>query len=81
MGLVGSFHHAYSHRGWSVSSTGIYYPDFGDSLANCGIFFIGVHKGTTEDASNVRIKTSCQLPVKSLISYTYKPFNSQQYTV
>ncbi len=81
MGLVDGFCHAHSCTGWSVLSTDIYYPDFGDSLANFGTFFIGIHKVTTENASHVSIKTPPQLSLKSLISYTHKPFNSQQYTV
>ena len=65
LGLAGGFCRACYYTGLSVASTEIYYPDFGDSLANSGTFLIGVHKGTTGDASHVRIQTPPQLPQAS----------------
>ena len=53
--LAQNFQRSIKRAGWIVSSTSIYYPDLGDSVADKGLFFVGIHKGATNDHAPIRI--------------------------
>ena len=55
MVLASSFRRAVQRTGWIMSTTDAYFPDAGDTLADSGTFFIGIHKGSTADHNPVNV--------------------------
>ena len=45
--LAAGFRRAIQRTGLVVSVTGDYYPSMGDTVADSGMFYLGIHKGAS----------------------------------
>ena len=72
---VEQFVRSVARSGWVVSRQGVYYPDFGDSIADQGTFLIGIHRTTTAKPAAIRLPTPPATPSKRLADHIYLPFN------
>ena len=79
--LAAGFRRAIQRTGWVVSVTDIYYPDMGDAVADSGMFFLGIHKGASENKSPINVTFPPASQPKSLASFVYAPFNKREHAV
>ena len=63
MAMVRSFRKSIERTGWHVTTTDIYYPDVGGSLADSGTFLVGFHSLILKIQTTI---TSSTLEVRSL---------------
>ena len=81
MTLAAGFCHAIQRTGWVVSTTDVYYPGMVDTVADSGMFFLGIHKGASEDQSPINVTFPSASQPKSLASCVYAPFNKREHAV
>ena len=79
--LVKGFNRALRRTGWIISLTDVYYPDFGDSVADSGVFLMGTHKGASSIHTELNITTPPAIRPLDLSSFVYRPFNSKEYAI
>ena len=79
--LVNGFRRANSRVGWIFSSTDVYYPDYGDSVADSGTVLLGVHRGATANHLPLMLPTPPRTHVPPLESFLHKPFHDRTYAV
>ena len=79
--LTKGFRYKIESAGWAISSTDIYFPDVGDSVADTGTFFLGVHTGTSPEAEAPMVKFPPNVAPLRLASFAYAPFDSVEYAV
>ena len=77
MAMVRSFRKSIERTGWHVTTTDIYYPDVGGSLADSGTFLVGFHSLILKIQTTI---TSSTLEVRSLSldsrQFSTIPFNN-----
>jgi hypothetical protein len=81
MALANGFKRSMQRSGWLMSSTDIYYPDVGNSVADSAAFLLGVHKAATGNHKPIRVAMPPSVCPDSLASFIYKPFNSKEYVI
>ena len=81
MALAKSFRRSTGRAGWLISSTDVYFPQFGDSLAEGSTVYVGVHRGCTANHDNIRIAFPPPTVPKPLASFLYTPFNNKTHAV
>ena len=81
MALANGFKRSMQRSGWLMSTTDIYYPDVGDSVADSAAFMLGVHKAATGNHVPIRVAMPPSVCPDPLASFIYKPFNSKEYAV
>ena len=62
---------------WVVSSTDIYFPDFGDSISSSTTIIIGVHRSTESKVDPIIFKTPPFIPPSPIESFIWRPFNTR----
>lgn len=72
---VEAFVRSTSRYGWTVTRQRLYYPDFGDSIADSSTFLFGVHRSTSESRAAVQLPTPPAAEPKKLADFVYPPFN------
>ena len=81
MGLAKLFRRSTSRTGWIISSTTIYFPDFGDSIADNTTVYVGIHKGCTSNHTAINVAFPPQIAPQPLASFLYEPFNVKPHAV
>ena len=81
MALANSFKKSLQRSGWLMSSTDIYYPDVGDTIADSAAFMLGIHKAATGNHTPIRVAMPPIVHPDPLASFVYKPFNSKEYAI
>ena len=77
MTMAVGFRHAVQRTGWTFSTTDVYYPDVGDTVADSGTFFVGVHKQASMDHSAIAVPFPPATKPKPLASFVYAPFDKK----
>ena len=79
--LAFGFRRAVQRTGWVMSTTDVYYPHMGDTVADSGTFFIGIHKGASADQSPIQVTFPPAAQPMSLASFIYAPFNTREHAI
>ena len=70
-----------SDSDWVISSTDLYFPDYGDSVAGSARLLIGVHRLSTDSVAPVHLPTPPRTRPPPLGSFVWSPFNTRLYAV
>ena len=79
MTLAAGFCHAIQRTGWVVSTTDVYYPGMVDTVADSGMFFLGMHKGASVDKNPIDVTFLPVAQLKSPGLFSYAPFNKREH--
>jgi hypothetical protein len=78
---VGLFCSTLKRKNWILSDTEIYFPSYGDSVADQARVVIGVHATTAPSVVPVTLPPPPSLNPPPIASYLWHPFNSREYAV
>jgi hypothetical protein len=67
--------------GWSLSEHYVYYPNFGDSVADSAMFIIGVQRACSSSKAPIVCPTPPAVAGKKLGDFAYLPFNLREMCV
>jgi hypothetical protein len=78
---VSLFCSSLKRRNWILSDADVYFPSYGDSVADNARIIIGVHATTETSVTPVTIPSPPSSNPPPIASYLWHPFNSREYAV
>ena len=78
---ITSFRRSLTRTGWILSSTDVYFPQFGDSIADGAQFIIGLHRTASSNHDRILLPTPPPSKPSPLAQFVYAPFNRRDYAL
>ena len=68
-------------NGWVLSSTDVFYPDLGDTIAGSCRLIIAIHSSCTSTVNPLLLKRPPLVPTRPLGEFIWEPFNRPEHAI
>ena len=68
-------------NGWVLSSTDVFYPDLGDTIAGSCRLIIAIHSSCTSTVNPLLLKRPPSVPTRPLGEFIWEPFNRPEHAI
>ena len=68
-------------NGWVLSSTDVFYPDLGDTIAGSCRLIIAIHSSCTSTVNPLLLKRPPSVPSRPLGEFIWEPFNRPEHAI
>jgi hypothetical protein len=68
-------------NGWVLSSTDVFYPDLGDTIAGSCCLIIAIHSSCTSTVNPLLLKWLPSVPTHLLGEFIWEPFNWPEHAI